>query len=358
MPTNTPRHSLIITGAAGYVGAMLIDLFSKRPDVARIVGIDKEPIPDLIKDVPNLTYIQANISDGTWQAAAAEAKPDIVIHTAWQIREMYGEKRLQWKWNVEGSDAVFDFAFGTPSVKRLVHYSTVASYGAFPTNSVDHFFTESEPFRKTDYLYAEEKRITEEHLKEKYLAAKNAGSKVQVAVIRPAALTGPRGRYMRVRFGLQATLSGQLKDSTSFMHRLVSRMVSFTPITPKWLRQFIHEDDIADLTEMLAFSPLKSDYEAFNACPPGAAVFGKDMAEAVGKKAVTVPPFLIRIVFFCMWHLSRGKVPTSKGGWKSYSYPIAVDGSKLTKMYGYQYKWNSKDAFVKKEGRYMKYVQQ
>jgi nucleoside-diphosphate-sugar epimerase len=350
-----PKHTIFITGGAGYVGAMLIDIFSKREDVERIIAIDKEPLPDLIKDAPNLTYIVANIDDDSWQARVAEAKPDIVIHTAWQIREMYGRKPLQWKWNIDGSDKVFDFAFNTPSVKKLIHFSTVASYGAYPTNTIEHRFTEAEGFRKTDYLYAEEKRICEEHLEEKYEAAKNGVQKVaQVAIIRPAAITGPRGRYMRIRFGLQAALSGQLKES--FVHRIISAMVSFVPTTPQWCRQFIHEDDIADIVAGLAFSPLKSDYEVFNVCPPGPVVLGKDMAAAVNKRMFVVLPWMVRIVFFFAWNLTHGKVPTSKGGWKSYSYPITVDGSKLTRMYGYQYKWQPKEAFVKKEGRYAKYI--
>lgn len=354
MKASPPKQTLLITGAAGYVGAMLIDIFSRRDDVARIIGLDKEPIPDLIKDAPKLTYIQANTADLSWKRATAEARPDIVIHTAWQIREMYGRRRLQWQWNVDGSGNVFDFAFSIPSVKKLIYFSTVASYGAYPSNTVEHRFTEAEGFRKTDYLYAEEKRIVEEHLRSKYEVARARGSSVEVAIIRPAAITGPRGRYMRIRFGLQAALSGQLKES--FIHRIISLMVSFVPVTAKWCRQFIHEDDIADIVALFAFSALKSGYDVFNACPPGPVVTGADMAEAVGKRSVRISPWLIRIAFFFTWNLSLGRVPTSKGGWKSYSYPIAVDGSKLTNLYGFQYRWQSKEAFVKKEGRYAKYA--
>jgi nucleoside-diphosphate-sugar epimerase len=352
---NETKLTLFITGGAGYVGAMLIDQFSDRSDIKQIVTIDKEPKPELLKDKKNLVYIQANVAEGTWQKEVEKYSPDVVIHTAWQIRELYKDQKTQWKWNVDGSDEVFDFAFRTPSVKKLVYFSTVSSYGAFADNSLDHFFTEEELFRKSGYFYAEEKRVAEEHLKEKYEAAKKRGAVPQVFIVRPAAITGPRGRYMRIRFGLQAALSGQLKES--FAQRVVSAMVSFVPVTPKWCRQFIHEDDVNDIVALFAFSDLQGSYEVFNICPPGPIVTGKDMADAVGKKTLSVAPWMVRLAFFVMRNVTFGKVPTSKGGWKSYSYPIAVDGSKLTKQYGYIYKHQSKEAFVKKEGRYAKYAQ-
>lgn len=343
------KHTLFITGAAGYVGGMLVRQFAERDDVERIVGLDKEPPPEFIKDVEKLTYLEMNTADD-WKALVDEHQPDIVIHTAWQIREVYGNRALTWKWNVDGSDNVFDYAFEEPNVARLIHFSTVASYGAFPDNSTDHLYTEDEPFRKTDYLYAEEKRIAEEHLRSKYELHRAERPDLSIAIVRPAAITGPRGRFMRIRFGLQAALSGQLKDS--LVYRLVSAMTSFVPVTPKWLRQFIHEDDVVGIVERLAFGEPAGSYEIFNICPPGPVVRGADMAKAVGKKMITVAPWMVRIPFFFFWHLTRGKIPTARGSWKGYSYPIAVDGSKVTKKLGYAYRYGGFDAFYYTDGTY------
>ena len=345
------KHTILITGAAGYVGAMLIEQFGKRDDVEKIVGIDKEHIPAELRKEPKLVYLNTNTADD-WEEEVRAHKPDIVIHTAWQIRELYGAQDLEWRWNVGGSDKVFDYAFDAANgVDRLVYFSTVSSYGAFASNSVDHFFTEDEGFRKSQYLYAEEKRVVEEHLEEKYGKSTH---KPMVAVLRPAAITGPRGRYMRVRFGLQATLAGQMKGG---IYSIISAMVSFVPVTPTWLRQFIHEDDVVGIVERLAFGEkLAKGYDVFNICPPGQVVRGKDMAAAVGKKVLPVYPWMVRLAFFVFWHLSRGKVPTGRGAWKGYSYPIAVDGSKLTRVTGFQYRYAGLDAFRYTDGAYESFV--
>ena len=357
------KHNIFITGGAGYVGAMLCEQYLKRDDVNMVITLDKENPKDIMIDLlenvnykDRLVYIKHDMSDAGWEEKVLKYNPGIVVHTAWQIREIYGDRPLSYKWNIDGSDRVFDFAFENINIKKLIHFSTVASYGAFADNSVDYFYTENDKFRKTKYLYAEEKKWTEEHLEEKYAKlSESRKNSIQVFLVRPAAITGPRGRVGRIRFGLQSALSGSLKG-TSFVNNIVSLLTSFVPVTPKWLRQYIHEDDVADIVATLAFDNVEKEgeaaYEVFNISPPGECVMGPDMAKAVKKKYIIIQPWMARIAFFTLWHMTRGKIPTAEGSWKGYSYPIAVDGSKISKKYGYKYKYPSKEAFVKNEGRY------
>jgi len=343
-------HCVLITGAAGYVGGMLCDLFSQRADVDRIIALDMKPMPAALRGNAKIRWIVANTADASWQEAAGRECPDIVIHAAWQIREMYGRGALQRAWNVGGADSVFAFAFATPSVTRLVHVSTVSSYGAQADNSAERLFTENDTLRPSGFRYADEKRLVEEHLARKFADARERGSNIAVAVMRPAAITGPRGRRRSGAIGLQSALSGQIEGRPA--HRLLSALLSFIPVTATCCRQFIHEDDVADIAALLAFGELKTQYDVFNASPGGDVLRGEDLARAFCKRAVHLHPQLIRLAFFLAWHATRGRIPTPRGSWKSFSYPLAVDGAKLTAMYGYCYRMGSLDAFTKNVGRY------
>lgn len=335
------------------MGEMLCDQLSKRADVVAIVTIDKEPQSEYSKSIPKLTYIEANLADEGWQTQVAAFSPTVVIHTAWQIRTLYGQADTQWRWNVDGSDAVFNFAFTTPSVKKLIHFSTAASYAAYIDNDSSHRFTEAEGFRDDEYLYAKEKKVVEERLAAFYTQKQDAGEVTpQIFIVRPAAITGPRGRYMRIRFGLQSALQGNLRGGA--LNRLVTLLTAYVPATKGWVRQFIHEDDVTDIVAKFAFEPFASGYEAFNMTPEGPLVFAPDMAKAVGKKVLWLHPQLIRFAFFCCWHLTRGKIPTSAGVWRFYSYPIVMSGAKLATVYQCQY--SCLDALTYTDGRYADWV--
>jgi nucleoside-diphosphate-sugar epimerase len=346
----TPKKVVCITGGAGYVGEMLCDQLAKRDDIDQIIAIDKEPQSEFSKQIPKVIYIQSNLADAGWQEIVRQHTPSTIIHTAWQIRTMYGDPATQWRWNVEGSDAVFAFALQEASVKKLIYFSTASSYAAKVDNTLEHRFTESEGFRDDTYLYAQEKKVVEERLKKAFDTA--GRSDVSVVVFRPAAITGPRGRYMRMRFGLQSALSGNLEGN--FVYRIVTLLTSFVPATKGWVRQFVHEDDVNDAVVFFMDNNLSRSYEVFNLTPDSDPVLPADMAAAVGKKMVYVPPQLIRFVFFCFWHLTRGRVPTSPGSWRFYSYPIIMSGKKLAQLY--QCAYASKDAFAYTDGRYEAHV--
>ncbi len=346
-------QTIFITGGAGYIGEMLCDQLSKHDDVRAIIALDKEPQSDYSKNLSKVTYIQQNMADGNWEEMVAKYEPTIVIHTAWQIRAMYGQAAKQWHWNVEGSNKVFDFSFNQPSVKKLIYFSTASSYGARQDNNFDHLFTEAEGFRNDEYIYAKEKRVVEENLRAKYEAAiKEDKAKPQVLIVRPAAITGPRGRYMRIRFGLQSALQGTLKGGV--VNRIVTLLTSYVPATKGWVRQFIHEDDVNDIVTKLALEDISNDYEVFNITPVSEPVLAEDMALAVGKKILPIEPWMARVAFAFFWHATRGRIPTCSGSWRFYSYPVLMSGEKLKSIY--QCKYSSKDAFAYTNGRYESFV--
>ncbi len=345
---------MCITGGAGYVGEMLCDQLSRRADVTKIIAIDKEPRSEWSQTFDKVTYVQHNLADDGWQEIVNEHQPHIIIHTAWEIRTMYGQPAEQWRWNVEGSRKVFEFALHTPGVERLLYFSTASSYSARADNTFEHAFTEAEGFRDDSYLYAHEKKATEELLKELYDAEVEIGRTdlPQVTVVRPAAITGPRGRYMRTRFGLQSALQGNLKGG--MVNKLITLMTSRVPATRGWVRQFIHEDDVADIVETFSFDPYAWNYSVFNITPTGEPVYAPDMAAAVGKKILPITSGMARLAFAVLWHGTRGRIPTSPGSWRFYSYPVIMSGDKLAQVY--QCRYSSKDAFQYTDGRYEDWV--
>jgi nucleoside-diphosphate-sugar epimerase len=347
------NHTVLIVGGAGYVGEMLCEQLGKRADVAQIIALDRLPQSDYSKSLPKVTYIEANMADDTWQEEVATYEPTIIVHTAWQIRAMYGEAGKQWNWNVHGSQNVFEFAFGTSSVTKLIYFSTAALYGAGPKNTFEHYFTELETLPEDEYIYAKEKRVAEQNLKSLFDEKKGTGSDVpQVFVVRPAAITGPRGRYMRIRFGLQSALAGNLERG--FLNRVVTTLTSFFPATKGWVRQFIHEDDVTDIVSLFAFEPFSFDYQIFNITPTGEPVLAPEMAKVVGKRTLYIHPRLAQFAFSFFWHATRGKVPTAPGSWRFYCYPLLMSGDKLKMVY--ECKYSSKEAITYTTGRYEDWV--
>ena len=325
----------LITGAAGYVGSILIEALALSADVDEIVGVDLKPKPDRLAASPKVAWIQADVSTDDWQTAARNYRVDAVVHLAFQIRQLYGRREeTQRRWNLGGAEKVFAFVFGEPSVRRLIHFSTVTAYGAHENNSLAERFSETAPLNERDYLYGSHKREVEQLLQDAYAAADR---RTHVTVLRCASISGPYGRFALGRFGIVSTLTG---------------MLPFLPCgRADFGRQYLHEDDIAEVVTLLLTAPSRDGYEVFNASPADY-LASADLASLLQKRTITIPPALLRGLFALCWRISRGRIPTPRGAWKFLTYPIAVDGSALTQTYNYRYHFTSADALMARAGRH------
>ncbi len=325
---NSSPKVIMVTGAAGYVGSMLCDQFSKSPDLEMIIAIDMLPIPGMLKDNKKIVWITANLYQNVWRIPALINKPEVVIHCAWQSIELYDKADLQKKLNLDSSRAVFEFVFKNQFVKKLIFISDASVYGSNLDNSLEHYFSESDEPKEDEILYGKQKSEAEADLRD--FNDKSDGSK-QVFVLRPTSISGPRGRAIGTKDQLPAIFV------TNDM----------------WGKQLVHEDDVVDVVAMFTFAGLfkKGTYEIYNLASKDL-VSASDIANSLQKSVIKFPPLAIRLIFYLAWHLSAGKILTPPGSWKLYDHPVLVRGSKVTERHGFSYYYSAHETLAGGDGRY------
>lgn len=339
--------NILITGTSGYIGGMLADQYTKRDDVSQIICIDKDPLPQWLAGNPKIIAIQANLAIDNWQDEVNKTNItiDSVVHCAWQIRDWYGGRETVRMWNLQGSASVFQWVLDNPSATRLVYFSSIAQFGADKKNSESVLFTTDSETRMTGYCYADDKYEVDYLLRDML----QDNNRVQVTVIKPSTVTGPRGRIGVGKFSLAAALSADANKSA--IPWPVQWMLRFMPVIGRWTRQFVHEDDIADVVTLGLFTQTTQQFGTY-IVSPNDIIDGKEMANLTGKIAIYIPPRLAQIGFGFVWHLTRGRIPTAPGVWKFMAYPICVDGSLVTTELGHTYSYSSKQAISELRGRY------
>lgn len=327
--------NILITGAAGYIGSMLIDALAPMPSTGRITAIDLRQGSEPCHRHEKVRFVQADVSEDEWIEAIRDEPVDVVVHCAYQIRQLYGSKAdLQRRWNVEGARKVFEFALGGGSVRRLIQLSTVSAYGAHATNSAGDHLTERMPLGEDEYLYGVQKREIEELLREIHEQRRPS---THVVVLRLASVSGPRGRFGLDRYGLVSTVAGR------FPFVVGGRA--------DWGRQYLHEDDAVAVIAMLAQLPAEQGLDVFNVTPDDY-LSVRDLGRIFDKRVLLIPPVLLRLLFWVLWHGTRGAVTTPPGAWKFLSYPIRADASRLAEVHGYACRYSSLDALLAETGKY------
>lgn len=337
---------VLLTGCSGYVGALLTERLLDNPEIDLVIGLDK--------DVPNSPFLGNSkfvfVHNNTieeWETEVEAHSPTVVIHAAWQAQEIFGKRDMVHQWNINGSHRVFDYVFNHKEVRTLIHLSSVASYGAYSSNTLEYHFDETHSLRHSNYIYAEEKREAERMLEDLYRKyADHIEHLPHVYVFRPASITGPRKRA-GTAFSLESLFLGKAGENPFV--RTLSYIAQYLPlpITRAFARQFVHEDDVVEAVMVAVLRESQSEYAIYNLAGEGDPVTGPELAKFLTKKYIYIHPELLSVIFTLVWYGTFGRVPLSPSSYKAYSYPIVVDGTRIEEELPFSYRYTSADAFTK-----------
>lgn len=327
---------IILTGASGYIGSQLVDVWRKDDRIEEIIAIDiKDPKFLFDKNDSKIRFIKKNIADIDFEKEIPNLEEiSAVIHAAYLIRTPYFKKDIEFqnRSNFVGAENIFRLALRN-NISRLIHFSTVAAYGANPQNNLSQLFKEGNELREVYIKYGVDKKNIERNLEE--LVGKYHAGTI-VSALRVGSVSGPFGKYVVKKKGLLSFFRG---------------ILPFIPVTSGYsARQFVHEDDVVSAVNLCIFGNLENKFNVFNIAPNGYLTF-RDIAKFLGKKTLAIPRPIVAFMFFILWHLSFGKIPTPPSVINSYSFPILVDGSKICSS-GFRYEYSCLEAFASLKGKH------
>lgn len=158
--------TVAVTGAAGFLGSAVAELFESRG--ARVRRLVRSTVP--------AESFQGDLKKGGWPPAAYEGA-DVVVHCAASIG---GSPEHQRRVNVDGTEHVARQA-ALAGVPRLVHISSVAVYGYQGT-----YFPETLPLNPSRQGYSTTKAEAEVVARREF---------PDVTIIRPGGIFGPGARF-------------------------------------------------------------------------------------------------------------------------------------------------------------------
>ena len=147
-------RTLLVTGAAGFIGSNFVRMLVTRGEAVKIVALDKltyagnlANLDDLLKSAQNLTFVRADICDRpAMDRVFADHGVTDVVHFA---AESHVDRSILDSGpfvmtNVVGTQVLLDVAKAA-KVNRYLQVSTDEVYGTLPEDRPDVKFTEQTP---------------------------------------------------------------------------------------------------------------------------------------------------------------------------------------------------------------------
>lgn len=262
--------TVAVTGPTGEIGLSAVTALEREPAVDAIIGMARRPFDPPSHGWLKTSYQQGDILDRE-AVDALVAQADVVIHLAFMIM---GSRDESARVNLEGSRNVFEATVAAERPRRLVYTSSVAAYGYHSDNPTP--LTEDVPARGSAEHYYSAQNAASEAL----LAEITEGSPLEVFVLRPCIVAGPKATALA-----DAMPWNQLPGP---MRAVVKAVPALKPVVPDpgFPLQLVHHDDVATAIALAATAPAPPG--VYNIAGDGVVTVA-DVARALGGRPVRVP---------------------------------------------------------------------
>ena len=302
---------LAITGSNGYVGNFLSQYFSDKG--VHVVGIDLSS-DKRQQSFLNFKFCKCDVRNETLlRQIFSDEKITHVIHLAY-LMEPQHNRSFEDDVDINGSIAVFRAAHNCLSVKQFVHFSSASIYGGWKNNPL--WISEEHPLRPRDWVYAINKKKVEE-----FYFSFSRRKDLKLVNLRMCTAIGhsyfKKGGVVKTLYSSPLGLLLDCKDT---------------------LLQFIHEDDVKRLIELILND--KSVDGTFNLAPDSYASTRKLSPKRL---FIPFPKKLFKFIISIWWNLRLiGISPTSVN---LVAHGIVVSPKKLMKKYDYEFLHSTKSAY-------------
>jgi UDP-glucose 4-epimerase len=306
--------SILITGAAGYLGSQLLAvLAADKSAVGRIVAVDVRDIP-AHKQLPGIDYCRCDVRSADLCELFKSKAPSVVVHLASIVTPGKDSNReFEYSVDVLGTENVLNACLAA-GVEKIVVTSSGAAYGYHPDNPP--LISEDRPVRGNEaFAYAYHKRLVEEML----ARWRSAHPELKQVVLRVGTILGE-------------TVRNQITDLFE-KPRLIAIQGSDSPFV------FIWDRDVAG-SILHAISTDKTGI--YNVAGDGALTVA-EIAARLGKRCIVLPAWLLGAALSVLRRLHLTQYGPEQVDFLRYR-PV-LDNRRLKEEFGYVPRKTSSEVF-------------
>ncbi len=310
--------NILITGAAGYLGSLLVNKLQKQqqkePELElKIIATDIRDVPEQARK-KGIIYETIDIRSKDFSMLLKKYAIEVVVHLAAIVAPPKNSTR-QFLHDVEvlGTKNVLEACLSA-DVKKFIVTSSGAAYGYYEDNA--EWLIESDAIRgNEEFAYAYHKRLVEEMLAE----YRNTHPQLKQIIFRVGTILGQSTKNQITNLFTKPFLLGVKGSDSPFV--------------------FIWDEDMVSCLAQAIFSNKEGIY---NVAGDGA-LSVQQLAKILGKPCIKLPATFIRTVlkYLKKWELSQYGPEQVR----FIQYRPVLDNTKLKQEFGYTPQLSSEEVF-------------